>query len=194
MSKFEQAINRFDALNAEDPNQDQDDHGRALPKELLYAQRMSQCLDDYAPQAPEVLRLAVRCQHICRWRSARSDYPTTREGYFRWRAELGKMHADIAAEVLRETGYDEPTIKRVRQLVRKLNRAADADVQCLEDVICLVFLRYYFDAFAAKHEDTKVIDILRKTWGKMSARAHEYALKLPFSDTGKQLVSQALAE
>ena len=47
---------------------------------------------------------------------------------------------------------------------------SDAEAQTLEDVACLVFLRYYAENFAAKHPREKVFDILLKTQRKMSPR------------------------
>ena len=63
----------------------------------------------------------------------------------------------------------------------------------MEDVVCLVFLQYYFEDFAAKHEDEKVIDIVKKTWAKMSAEGHEAALRLPLSPESLRLIKAALA-
>ena len=63
--RFREAMARFDRANAEDPNVETAD-GPSHPKELLYARRMSDALERFAPDASEVVRLAVRCQHIRR--------------------------------------------------------------------------------------------------------------------------------
>ena len=68
----------------------------------------------------------------------------------------------------------------------------DEGTQTLEDVICLVFLEYYFEEFAAKHQDEKVINILRKTWKKMSPTGQAEAMKLNFSVKSKSLFKQAI--
>ncbi len=191
--RFNAAIARFDAANAEDPTTEVFQE-EVYPKELLYAQRMTAWLDNIAPEASEALRLAVRCQHIQRWTIPRHTYAMDRHGYLRWRTTLAKFHADTAAAILRDVGYDEVTIQRVQTLLRKERLKRDPEVQCLEDVICLVFLEHYLAAFATQHDEVKVLDILRKTWTKMSPRGHEVALTLPMSPEARRLVEQALTE
>ena len=193
LERFNAAIARFDAANTEDPTTEVF-QGAVYPKELLYAQRMTAWLDKIAPEASEALRLAVRCQHIQRWTIPRHTYAMDRHGYLRWRTTLAKFHADTAAAILRDVGYDDTTIQRVQTLLRKERLKRDPEVQCLEDVICLVFLENYLAAFATQHDEVKVLDILRKTWTKMSPRGHEVALTLPMSPEARRLVEQALAE
>jgi hypothetical protein len=190
-ARFETAVARFDAANAADPNTEMVE-GRPYPKELLYAQRMSAWLDKLAPDASETLRLAARCQHIQRWRIARRDYPMDRRGYLQWRTALARFHAATAADILREVGYDDAAIRRVQTLLRKEGLRRDTEVQCLEDVACLVFLESYFADFACRHETGKVIDIIRKTWRKMSPRGHQAALTLRLPSEAQALVAQAL--
>jgi hypothetical protein len=193
LERFNAAIARFDAANADDPTTEVF-QGAVYPKELLYAQRMTAWLDKIAPEASEALRLAVRCQHIQRWTIPRHTYTMDRHGYLRWRTTLAKFHADTAAVILRDVGYDDAPIQRVQTLLRKERLKRDPEVQCLEDVICLVFLEHYLAAFATQHDEVKVLDILRKTWTKMSPRGHEVALTLPMSPEARRLVEQALAE
>ncbi|MEM1122757.1 MAG: DUF4202 domain-containing protein [Bacteroidota bacterium] len=191
LNKFQQAILRFDELNSADPNIVSFE-GRAYPKEVLYGQRMSSTLVDFAPNASEALQLAARCQHLCRWEIPRGDYPKGRVGYNQWRNTLKKLHAQKAGEVLQSIGYEQAIIDRVQFLVQKKQLKRDEETQTLEDVICLVFLTYYFNDFAASHPDEKVIDILRKTWRKMSKKGQAAALELPLSEKGKVLVGKAL--
>ena len=181
--KFRNAIARFDAANAEDPD------GEAL----IYAQRMSDWLEKLAPDALEALKLAARSQHIRRWEIPRDRYPMNRAGYHRWRNDLAAFHAKLAGEILREVGYDEATVGRVQSLLKKERLKEDPEAQLLEDVICLVFLEHYFLEFAGKHDEEKVIGILRKTWRKMSERGHEAALKLPMDESSRKLVQKALS-
>ena len=131
---------------------------------------MSEALERFAPDASEVVRLAVRCQHIRRWTVPRDSYPEGRDGYRRWRTDLGRFHAETASDILRQVGYDDATVGRVQALLRKERLKADPEVQLLEDVVCLVFLRHYLAPFAAQHADEKVVGILQKTWRKMSER------------------------
>ena len=183
---FERAVELIDAANSADPNQESDAEGNSWPKELLYSQRMSEMLDRYTPDADDVMKLAVRAQHIERWKSPRSDYPEGRQGYLKWRTDLYKYHADTAGRLLAEAGYDEEDIERLKKAVGKRALKVNADTQLLEDVIDLVFIEHYMLDFAGKHpeyDEEKWLDIIRKTWKKMSGRAHEFALsgsvKLP---------------
>ncbi|MBL0074426.1 MAG: DUF4202 domain-containing protein [Rhodocyclaceae bacterium] len=178
------AICLIDEANVLDPNLDQ---GR--PKELLYAERMTAMLARFAPEADEVAQLAVRAQHIRRWVVPRDSYPQTREGYLMWRKWLYKFHADEAARLLRLVQYDETTIDRVMQAIGKKGIKANADTQLLEDVSALVFIEHYLAAFVATKPDYDVVkwlDIIRKTWKKMSMAAHEFAL------SGKLILPPAL--
>jgi Domain of unknown function (DUF4202) len=190
--RFNSAIRCFDAANAEDPQREAVD-GVPHPKELLYAQRMTAWLDRFAPDASEALRLAARCQHIRRWMIPRSHYPMDRRGYLHWRAALAKFHADTAAEILHEVGYEEAIIRRVQSLLRKEGLKRDPEVQCLEDVICLVFLESYCADFASHHDAAKVLGILRKTWDKMSLRGRETARRLDLPQEMHRLIEAASA-
>jgi len=188
-----EAFRLFDAANSADPNLEPNEAGELVPKELLYAQRMTACLGRVAPDAPEAVQLAARCQHIRRWSIPRQDFPLTRPGYHQWRNTLKKYHAELAGELLAQAGYAPADIERVQQLVQKLRLKDDPEVQLLEDVICLVFLEYYFLPFAAHHPEEKVIEIVQKTWPKMTERGHALALQLPFTPEALALVSKALA-
>ena len=179
--RFERAIALFDAANAADPNQDE-----GQPKELLYARRMTEMIGRYAPEASEVARLAVRAQHIKRWSVPRGSYPMTREGYYAWRTGLYKFHAETAGELMQQAGYDEGMIEQVKAAVGKRGLKVNPDTQMLEDVTDLVFIEHYMLGFAGQHADyteDKWLDIVRKTWKKMSERAHAFAggggIKLP---------------
>ncbi len=186
--KFQAAIRRFDGENAHDPNQD---GGR--PRELVYAERLTDWVRRLQPDASEALLLAARCQHICRWQSPREKYPMTKAGYLKWRADLKIFHAQKSGGILRETGYDEATIRRVQDLNLKKKFPADPEVRVLEDALCLVFLQYQLAELAAKSDDDKMINALRKSWGKMTEAARAEALKLNYSPREKSLIEQALA-
>ena len=189
--RFDEAIARFDAANAEDPSTETV-AGTAQPKQLLYARRMSACLARLAPQASDVVRLAVRAQHIRRWMIPRDRYPMDRRGYRKWRTELGAFHARTAGEILQDVGYDDGTIARVQALLQKRRLKSDPDVQLLEDVACLVFLEHHFAEFAREHDEQKLIGIVRKTWYKMSPRGHEAALELQLPPDLERLVARAI--
>ena len=116
-----------------------------------------------------------------------------RRGYKAWRTQLAELHAETTGAILTKCGYDEDTVARVQFLLKKKALKTDPDTQTLEDVICLVFLEYYFAEFAAPHEDEKVIQILQRTWVKMSDAGHEAALRLPLAGRELDLVKRALA-
>jgi len=185
------ALARIDAANSEDPNREVW-QGVDYPKELLYSRRMRDWLARFAPDASEELRLAVAAQHIRRWESPRSDYPEGKAGYKRWRSDLARFHAETAGDILAEVGYDAETVRRVQGLIRKEQLKRDAEAQCLEDVACLVFLESYFADFAQKHDEAKLIDILQKTWKKMSSAGHAAALGLALPAGARELVEKAL--
>jgi len=190
--RFRRAIEEFDRANADDPNFERVS-GTLQAKELVYSQRMTATLDEFEPTAPEVVRLAARCQHIRRWTVPRSTYPEGRDGYRRWRSDLAQFHAETAADILTRVGYDADTVRRVQVLLRKERLKVDAEVQLLEDVACLVFLTYYLPAFVEQHEELKVIEVLRKTWRKMSTRGQSVALELDLPDDLRSLVGSAIA-
>lgn len=176
--RFERAIALFDDANAADPNKEMVE-GKEMPKELIYAQRMSEMLDRFAPDASEVVKLAVRAQHIERWKVPRGNYPMDRTGYLQWRTGLYKYHAETAGRLMKEAGYDDDTIARVQSAVGKKGIKVNPETQLLEDVVDLVFIEHYMLAFAGQHpeyDEEKWIGIIRKTWQKMSKEAHDFAL------------------
>mgnify|MGYP003700894611 CR=1 FL=1 len=189
--KLLRAFRDFDAANEQDPNTE-DDQGTVYPKELLYAMRMTEMLDEFAPDASEALQLTARCQHICRWEISRESYDMDRVGYLKWRQDLKKFHAEKASEILEKVGYPQEVIDRVAFLLLKKKLKRDPETQTLEDVICLVFLQYYLEPFLAKHPEEKLIEILQKTWHKMSEKGREAALRLPLPDGSRALIGKAL--
>jgi len=187
-SLYQAAIAAFDRANSEDPNKEMWE-GTEYPKELLYAQRMTEMQERYAPDAPEEVKLAVRAQHIQRWKSPRSDYPMDKKGYMLWRTTLYKFHADTAGALMKQAGYDDAMITRVKTIVGKKELKTNPGTQMMEDIVDLTFLEHYMETFAAQHADydeARWIVIIKKTWDKMSDRAHEFAL------AGKIKLPQAL--
>ena len=189
--RFSKALRRFDEENGQDPNLLVVE-GIAYPQELVYAQRLTDWVLRLNPDASEQLLLAARSQHICRWTIPRSRYQMTRAGYLRWRTDLKQFHAGKSTEILREVGYDDETIARVRNLNLKKLLGQDPECQILEDALCLVTLQYQLADLVAKTEPAKMIDILQKTWKKMSQVARDQALSLPFAEPEKQLIEKAL--
>jgi len=190
--RFETALARIDAANGDDPAR-RTFEGREHPNALLYGLRMTHWLAQLEPDAPEVVQLAVRAQHICRWKIPRNEYPLDRAGYHRWRTRLYEFHAQTAGQILAEVGYDEATITEVQNLLRKRELKSNPRTQLLEDVACLVFLENDFSQLAQEHDEAKIIDILRKTWRKMSDRGQATALRLPMAAGDRALIEKALA-
>ena len=175
---FTSAMALIDAANGEDPNEVFAD-GRHWPKELLYSERMSDMLARFAPDADDAVKLAIRAQHVQRWKSPRDAYPMDRIGYLKWRKDLYKFHADTAGRLLAQAGCAQQTIARVEDAVAKRRIKENPDTQLLEDVTDLVFLEHYLQEFADKHpeyDEAKWVDIIGKTWKKMSDGAHEFVL------------------
>ena len=191
-SRFEAACRGFDAVNSLDTNLEIVE-GIARPRELIYAERLTNWVLKLCPHASEELRLAARCQHICRWMIARGSYPRTRPGYLKWREDLKQFHAAKAGEILRSVGYPEDTVAKVQALNLKKNFPQDPDSRVLEDALCLVFLEFQFAELAAKTADDKMINALQKSWKKMTPTAREHAMRLQFGPKEKSLLERALA-
>jgi hypothetical protein len=191
MDAFQKANERFDAENALDPNLE-NDGGVRHPRELLYARRLTEWVLKLAPAASESLRLAARCQHICRWMIPRETYPMTRPGYLRWRGDLKQFHARKSAQILREAGYGEELIEKVRDLNLKKNFPAEAESRILEDALCLVFLEHQLAGLARKTASDKIINAVQKSWQKMTPAARERALALPLGMEEMRMIERAL--
>jgi hypothetical protein len=189
--RFEKALRRFDEENSRDPNVEVI-AGAARPRELVHAEWLTGWVLKLSPDASEPLRLAARCQHLCRWKIPRNSQPMTRPGYLKWREELKKFHAQRAGEILRETGYPEDLIVRVQDLNLKKHFPDDPESRVLEDALCLVFLEHEFAALADKTPADKMIVILQKSWGKMSTAGRAAALALTYAPREKALLERAL--
>jgi Domain of unknown function (DUF4202) len=168
--RFERAIAAIDAANAEDP----------YDKEVRHSELATKWVLRLRPDAREELLLAARAHHIRRWAIPRASYPEGRAGYLRWRRELQKAHAADVAQILGAEGYDDPTIARVQDIVRKRNLARDPEVQAFEDALCLVFVEDQLAEFSTRVDEAKLADIVDKTLDKMSPE-------------GRRLVSELLS-
>ena len=191
-ARLQQVMDRIDALNAADPNTDTV-NGVVRPRELAYAERLTAWVLQLNPKASEALRIAARGQHVRRWTMPRSQYPMNRQGYLKWRETLKAFHAETVGGLMREAGYEDAPISRVRSLMSKRELGRDADTQTLEDALCLVFLETQFAELRAKTADEKMLGVLKKTWTKMSEAARAEALRLPLSEAERQLLKRALS-
>ncbi|GGE81701.1 DUF4202 domain-containing protein [Stappia taiwanensis] len=180
-TRLDAALAAIDAANAADPTLED---GR--PAALVYGERMSAELERLFPQASEVLRIAARGQHVERWTLSRDSYPQGRPGYLAWRKEQGRRHAERVAGIMADAGYGEEEIARSGRMLRKEGIKRDPEVQQLEDVICFVFLRWYFSPFADGRDPEELLRIVTRTARKMSdeGRARvlaEFDLPEPFA-------------
>jgi Domain of unknown function (DUF4202) len=192
MDAYTQARTLIDAAHAADPKRTAD--GR--PAELLYAERMEAWVARLVPGATLLLRLAARCQHLERWSVPRSTFPEGKAGYLAWRRSLYVKQADRAKALLRQAGVAGVEAAEVATWVSKTGLKTNPGTQALEDAACLVFLENEIEAFAAQHADypaEKFVDILRKTWRKMSPPAQQAARGLTLPPAIAALVRSALA-
>ena len=181
-SRLSIAVARLEAAHAADP------HGR----ELDYARRLSAWVCRLDPAPSVALQLAARAQHVRRWMIPRESYPADRIGYLKWRADLKLFHAQQAGLILGEVGYDEATVAEVQDLICKRNFPRDPASRVLEDALCLVFLETQFIETLAKTGPDKMVQILQKTWKKMTPQAHAIALGLPLPAAARALMERAL--
>lgn len=193
MQAEENARQAIDAAHAADPNRTPDDR----PAELVYADRMEAWVVRLNPAAPPLLRLAARCQHLERWQVPRATFPEGRAGYLAWRRSLYTRQAGRARELLLSAGIDPSAAAEAAVWIAKEGLRANPGTQALEDAACLVFLENEIGAFAATHTAyprEKFIEILRKTWRKMSPAAHAAALALELPPAIAELIRAATAE
>jgi len=194
MSKLDTAFELFDAYNKQDPRSFTWE-GTTAPQEYFFAIKLYEWVLKLDPDASEVLLLASRSQHIGRWEIPREDYPEGREPYLKWRKDLALHHAAIADRLMKDAGYDDETSDRVKQIILKKRIKVDADVQTMENALCLVFLQLQYEDFSKKYEQEpeKIINIIRKSLLKMDGHGHQFALKLPYSENGLELINEALS-
>lgn len=192
MDCYERARTLIDAAHAGDPVR----LSNGTAAELLYADRLEHWVGRLIPDAPPILKLAARCQHLERWSVPRNSYPLDKAGYHAWRRFLYQKQSERARALLLEAGVPEHEAAAVAKWVSKSGLKTDQGTQALEDAACLVFLQNEIEAFAAQHAEyprEKFIDILRKTWRKMSPPAHELARGLDLAPGIAQLVEEAVA-
>jgi hypothetical protein len=191
MTEQELAFQKFDAYNQKDP------HtfiwgGVSYPQEYFLALKLHEWVIKLNPDASEALLLASRSQHIGRWEIPRESYPEGREAYLKWRKDLALFHAEKVSVIMKEVGYSDEQIARVKQIILKQKLKVDADVQTMENALCLVFLEFQYEDFFPKYSSDKIVNILRKSLLKMDSHGHQFALTLKFSEKGLHYINEAL--
>ena len=192
--RFNAVIKAIDAVNAQDPRKI-DMNGTERPFETVYADRMTETLEQMYPDASELLRIAARAQHIRRWQIPRDTFPRNKEGYQKWRLGMRQLHAELVGGIMTEQGYSSEDIAEVGMFLRKERLKRVADSQALENVVDVVFLAYYWDDFVEKfsdYSDDKLIDIVGKTLRKMSSHGHAAALALDLPPETTRIVLAAV--
>ena len=187
-----EALHAFDVRNTCDPNTIEW-HGTRFPYELFYASKLFERVLILDSNASEALMLASRCQHLCRWYILRNTFPDGRSGYLDWREALKVFHADEAAKILDDCGYDDGMKEKVRELNLKKDIKGNPDCQTLEDALCIIFLTHQLDDMIEKYPDAKVVSIIKKTAGKMSEQGLDTARDIAYCDKAKTLVIKALS-
>ena len=190
--RFAAAVAAIDAANADDPNTIVI-AGVERPKELAHAELMTTWVRRLDPDADEAQLLAARAHHLRRWASPRRDYPEGRAGYLRWRTDLKARHAEEVGALLAAMGYDEATVGRVQAIVRKDHLRTDPATQTHEDALCLTFLETQLAGVEEQLGDDRTVEVVRKTWAKMSPRGQAAALELDLPATQRDLLARALA-
>jgi len=190
--RLARAVAAIDAANQDDPNT-LVVRGETRPKELAHAELVSEWVERLRPDASEALRLAARAHHVQRWTIPRSDYPTGRSGYLRWRKALQGHHVAVLRGILEAEGYPQEVIDRAAALLRKQGLGRDPEVQALEDALCLVFVETQFADLAARLPEEKLLDVTRKTLAKMSPGAVDRASAIPLPDDARALLGRAAA-
>ena len=190
MDPYPRARQLIDNAHDADPKRAAD--GRAA--ELVYADRLEAWVVALVPDARPLLRLAARSQHLERFLTPRDTFPMDKAGYHAWRRSLYTKQAERAKALLFEAGVSASEAEEAAVWVSKSGLKTNAGTQALEDAACLVFLENEIKNFAAQHADyprEKFIDILRKTWRKMSPAAQQCALGLSLDPVIKALVVEA---
>lgn len=176
-------LSRIDRFNEDDPQKES----------VTYSKNLTQWVITLSPQASDELRVAARGQHIGRWTIPRGQYPEGRGGYLRWREDLKKFHAETVARLMEESGAEPASIARVRDIILKKNLKSDPDVQTIEDALCLLFLETQLAELKDRTPHDKMVDIIKKTWGKMSAQGRDLALNLKLPPDLKEFLMKALS-
>lgn len=182
----------IDAAHSADPARTTD----GQPAELVYADRVEAWVNRLDLGATPILQLAARCQHLERWLTPRATFPEGKVGYLSWRRSLYTKQAERARGILLAAGVAAEDAADAATWISKSGLKTNPGTQVLEDAAVLVFLENEIADFAAKNADyprEKFIDILQKTWRKLSPAAQQAALGLDLPPAIAALVHAALA-
>ena len=91
---LENVLSAIDNLNSQDINQTLV-NSEVHPKEFIYRHRMTACLNEYWPEANDLLQKAIRGQHIKRWHIKQSGFEQGKAGYLL----SGRRHKKIKGPI-----------------------------------------------------------------------------------------------
>jgi hypothetical protein len=184
---YKKACLAIDEVHAKDANIELVD-GVEMAAELIYSQRMLKVLTEFLVDADYKISLAAQCQHFERWAVARSLYPMDKKGYFQWRKAIMEYQLKRTSEVLASCGIALNDIEGIRDVLQNRGKKDHVQGQVIEDVACIVFVEWYLAAFAAKHEQDKVIGIVKKTVKKISEEGMKAISTRPLSGTVQEIL------
>lgn len=166
---FEKATSAISEIHSCDPSFSLY-NGENIPSERLYSERMLMVLNEFEPDSDYILQLAIQCQHFERWKVARDLFSMDRKGYHQWRNAVMDYQLSRTTEVLKNAGIDNADIAEITDTLSKQGNKSYEKAQIVQDVACIVFVKWYLEPFAAKHEIEKVKDIIAKTTRKISQK------------------------
>lgn len=191
--QFAEAIKKIDAANSEDPRSEMVD-GQSQPRELLFSQRVYEWVNKLADNPSEELLLAARAHTLRRWMIPRDQYPKTTVGYHQWRDVLAQFHANEAETILQAIGYSAEVIQAVREFITKANWPQNTEACTLEDADCLVFLETKLANYIDEWEESKAINILQRTFKKMTPEGRTHAMQLKLGEPERELLQRAVSQ
>jgi hypothetical protein len=187
---YKQAVKEIDNAHSADIHLEKDNNDE-YPSELIYSRRMLTMLNLFYPESDYILKLAVQCQHLKRWNVLRQKYSMNRQGYHQWRREVMEYQLQQTKEILLNVKIDENDLSLILDALKNQGNKSDGNAQIIQDTACLVFVKWYLQAFAAKHEHSKVSDILKKTMRKMSEKAISAIPSIDLSPAVLQILNTA---
>jgi len=193
MNRLQEAFKLFDEYNQHDPRSIIWKNAE-YPLEYAYSLMLSEWVLSLQSASSEELLLASRSQHIGRWEIPRDSYPEGRVSYLKWRKDLARHHAAISGNLMQIAGYEINKIERVKDIILKKRIKQDAEVQIMENALCLLFLEYQYEDLRKKylHDPEKMVNILYKSLLKMDSHGHAVARLLNFTSEGLKLVKKAI--
>lgn len=183
------ASEKIDAAHSSDETM-QLENGNLVPAELLYSKRMLSVLELVNAGSSFEIKIAAQCQHLKRWSVPRSLYPYDRRGYHQWRQVVMDFQLQETKLILSLAYIGESDIKHILTILKEQGNKLNPESQMIMDTACLVFLKWYMEPFAGKHQNEKVIDILRKTMRKMSSKGVNLISQLDLPVSAKTILEQ----